>query len=248
MHRFFCPNADFHVEILTLTDRTEIHHLRDVLRLKAGQGIVLFNGNGEEAEGTLQKVEKDGIEIRLGAIREQPPRRSTRLVLACAMPKKSKFEGIIEKCTELGADEIIPMVTERTETRLSGDRKEGKRQRYQTVAVNAAKQSRRATVPIIGGVQSFEDVLAGLTAETAAVIPCLIPGTKNIFSELGNLKAPERIVILIGPEGDFTPEEVQKAVTAGCIPVTLGPTVLKVDTAAVMSVGIANLILHHQSA
>ena len=169
------------------------------------------------------------------------------IILACAIPEKSKFELIIEKATELGADEIIPLKTKRTEMELKGDRLQRTIARYQDVAVNAAKRSQRSRVPVIQPITDFALALKSFTKETTVFISSLPEGEgeggerKNILEAFKAVPSPSRVAFLIGPEGDFTPREYGLARSRGCIPVSLGNTVLKVETAALVVVACAQL-------
>lgn len=238
--RFFVNSSDFKIAILELKDPQEIHHLRNVLRLKVNDVVILFNGQGEEGVGRILSLEKDNIKIHIEKVTSEP-RNKPVLILACAVPKKSKFETIIEKCTELGVDEIIPLKTQRTIISFKPEELSRKTSRYQNVAINAAKQSQRKTVPAIHPVTKFNDFLKNIEAGSYAFIPCLKENNPHVFDSFKKITAPEKIIFLIGPEGDFTPEEVEEAQKAGCLPVSLGKTVLKVDTAAITVVACANL-------
>jgi 16S rRNA (uracil1498-N3)-methyltransferase len=241
MHRFYCPNTDFSPQKITISDSTEIHHLKNVLRMKRGEELVIFNGQGEEVRGVIEKMTDTSAEITVLS-RRRDKGGKTRVILACAIPKKAKFEFIIEKATELGVDEIIPMQTARTEVVVKGERKERKSARYQAVAVNAAKQSGRSVIPDVAEVTLFKDVIAGCGKDTAKLIPCLIGERKPLRQALDQFRPAREIMFLIGPEGDFTPQEVGAALKAGFVPVSLGETVLKVDTAAITVVACARML------
>ena len=163
------------------------------------------------------------------------------IILACAIPKKSKFEWIIEKAAELGVDEIIPLKTKRTEVDLKGNRLAKKISRYHDAAVNAAKQSRRLRVPIIHPVTDFTSAMKLLSGGTTVFIPSLSGERKNILEAFKAVPSPSRVAFLIGPEGDFTPQEYDLARARGCISVSLGKTVLKVETAALVAVACAQI-------
>ena len=240
MHRFYCPEANFSSKHISITDRDELHHLRDVLRLKKNVQVCLFDGKGKEASGKLLSVTPQKTDITVLSVKELKQKKPL-LILACALPKKSKFEFIIEKATELGVDEIIPLKTQRTEINLSGNRLVKKQSRYQTVAINAAKQSQRSFVPMIHPVMDFPSALDHLAKTTGTIIPSLTGKRENILNSFKKLRSPDAISFLIGPEGDFTAEEYAQAQERSCIPVTLGKTVLKVETAAICALFCANL-------
>lgn len=240
MHRFYCPGADFSSKHICITDKSELHHLRDVLRLKKNDRVYLFDGKGAEAAGSLRAVTSRKADVQIQTV-TQFERKKPLIILACALPKKSKFEFIIEKAAELGADEIIPLRTLRTEIRLKGGRLDKKNLRYQTVAVNAAKQSRRAVVPAVHPVTDFPAALDRLAKTTVPFIPSLSGERENLLAAFRDAGSPAAVSFLIGPEGDFTPEEYALAREHGCIPVTLGETVLRVETAAICSLACAGL-------
>lgn len=240
MHRFFSPSLSMETTILEITDTGEIHHLKNVLRLKKDSVITIFNGQGVEGRAIIQSIADSCIKLHVRETRVEAPKKFT-VSLACAIPKKAKFKTIIEKCTELGVDEIIPLKTQRTELALSAERLAKKNSRYQAVAINAAKQSKRKTVPTIHPISEFKKALVNFCGpETVSFIPCLLGQRDSIADAFHKYSTPPtKIIFFIGPEGDFTPEEVKAAVQSGCIPVSLGETVLKVDTAAISAVSFA---------
>jgi len=238
MNRFYFPNADFKKHPLILTDAKEIHHITNVLRLKKGNGISIFNQHNEEGEGKILSLNPHEIAIQINTSRKIAI-KFPLITLACAIPKKSKFETIIEKATELGVHEIIPLKTKRTEIILKGEREEKKIIRFQTVAINAAKQSKRTHIPHIHPVTEFSKALKNLIQHSKVIIPSLTGNRIPLMEALHQSKNEQRISFLIGPEGDFTHEEYKEAHTQGCIPVSLGETTLKVETAAICVVACA---------
>ena len=169
-------------------------------------------------------------------------RTGAKIILACAPPKKGKFEFIIEKCTELGIDEIIPLKTKRTEVVFKDDKMAGKLSRFEAVAVNAAKQSKRAKVPHIYPMKSLPQVLQTLDPKGVHLFPSLHNHSKHITDVLLKADKQRPVTIFIGPEGDFTPDEVELAIKHGCVPVSLGDTVLKVETAAIAVVALVKFL------
>ncbi len=244
MHRFFIPDSTCTDENLILTDPDEVHHARHVLRCREGDRIALFNGRGREAHAEIVSLAKDRIVCRRVEIREERAPGPPRVTLACAIPKKTKFEWILEKGTELGADEVIPLVTERTEFSLQGERRERLTGRYQTVVVNAAKQSGRLWIPQVHPPMDVAAALRCVAGADVCCIPHLGPGPRTALGDLLRRHPQARqVVFFIGPEGDFTPGEVAQAVAAGFCSVDLGPSVLKVETAALAVLSAAHFFL-----
>ena len=231
VHRFYYPQADLSQEQLILNDPKEIHHLKNVLRLKSGSPVDIFNGRGREASGRIQSLGTSEVVILIEHTRTQPT-EGPAVILACAIPKKAKFESIIEKAAELGVETIIPLLTQRTEVRLTGPKATQKLIRYQTVAVNAAKQCKRATVPAIYPVTLYKNLWPIARPGMAVLIGCLAEPRRPISEALKNLSSPSEIMLVIGPEGDLTENEIRMAIDAGAIPISMGSTILKVDTAA----------------
>ena len=241
MRRFYHP-VFFSSAHVTLSDPREIHHLKDVLRFKKGDTIILFNGHGDEAEAEIALMSDRVVEFKIQKVttrKEQGP----VIILACAIPKRGKFELIIEKATELGVSEIIPLKTERSQIDLKGERLTHKSTRYQTVAINAAKQCQRPTIPKIHPFKDFNLVIEELKPRATIFFLSLEERSKRLFDAFLNCQSSQ-VAFFIGPEGDFTPEEYEFAKKSGAIAVTLGQNVLKVETAAIAAMSTAHLFFH----
>lgn len=236
MPRFFVPNLDQTQKSISLLDKNEIHHLSGVLRLKSSDTVTIFNGHGLEAQASIRSISRTEIIFQdLSFCKKE--QIQPLLILACAIPKRSKFETIIEKCTELGIDEIIPLKTQRTEIALSEKTSSHRLHRYEEVAMSACKQSHRSFLPMIHPITKFDKVLECIDPADLTLIGCLKDPHQNL-RDLGReqLQTKNKIVILIGPEGDFTENELLAATQHGCIPISLGPNILRVETAAIASV------------
>ena len=243
MYRFFTHQNDINSNEISITDKNEIHHMKNVLQLKCKDNIQIFNHNRQEVTGTISSIssQKITVEKEKITIGMEP---EIKIILACAIPKRSKFETIIEKATELGVDAIMPLETKRTQIKIKPDLVAKKLKRFETVAINASKQSKRLSVPYIFPVTKFKEALKLLTATSIVIMPSLTKNTKPFIDTLTQLDKNQisSITFLIGPEGDFTDEEYALAHQQRCIPVTLGPTVLKVETAALCAISVANLL------
>jgi len=237
MHRFYCPSLDQNSKTITIHNPQEIHHLKDVLRLKKGERVTIFNGRGGEALGKISALTSNQVSLSVTSFRDKISDQP-RLILACAIPKRSKFELIIEKATELGVDEIVPLQTKRTEVRYAEDKQRAKQKRFAAVALAASKQCQRSILPIVHPVTSLPEALKLVDEQTIALIPWLEGLRTEILQALTDRPSFSRIIIFIGPEGDFTSQEIDRAVKAGCLPTSLGPTVLRVETAAITGVSI----------
>lgn len=242
MHRFYLENANFEKNVIVISDKHELHHMKNVLRLTVGDGFVVFNGNNEEAQVVISKLNEHDIEVTVKNVTKMDRVMGIKIILACAVPKKAKFEFIIEKCTELGVSEIIPLRTQRSDVIYSKEKLGSKQERFKKVAINAAKQSKRTDIPMIHEMTDLKDVLLKRDRNTLAIFPCLTDTQQHIHEILKKKQDQRNVYIFIGPEGDFTPQEVQMAKEQGCTPVSLGATVLKVDTAAIAAVAFVALL------
>ena len=240
MHRFFCPIANITKDKIVIDNKEQIHHLKDVLRLKVKDNLMIFDGRGNEYNCIIEKIAN---EVTLGIKRKSLPsykKEGIKITLACAIPKKSKMDDIIDKLTQLGVARIIPLETERVVVKLNKNKKEMRLLRWQKIALNAAQQSQRNTSPVIDPIKNIREVLIKSENYDLKLIPTLT-GKRKILKEIFTQIKPKNILVLIGPEGDFSPQEVALAVKAGCIPVTLGDLVLRVDTAAIAVVSFIRL-------
>ena len=242
MYRFYCPDADFSKSSVVIGDTHEIHHIKDVLRLKKGSLIQIFNARSQQADAIIEQISETSIHVLVKTVKQNERVPQAKIILACAPPKKGKFELIIEKCTELGVDEIIPLKTKRTEVIFKEDKMRPKLIRFEAVAVNAAKQSQRAKVPRIYPMTGLLQVLQTLDPNGVHLFPSLHHHPKHISDVLLTAGKQKPVTIFIGPEGDFTPDEVELAIKHGCVPVSLGDTVLKVETAAIAAVALVKFL------
>jgi 16S rRNA (uracil1498-N3)-methyltransferase len=229
MHRFYVDRVDG--DIVAITDAAQLHHLKDVLRLKVNDRVVVFDSNGSEFTGAIGAIEKKRAVIKVTPLKTAR-NNQIGLTIACAIPKGDRMDDVIDQLTQLGFGCIIPMVTERVIVRLDDVKKESKLKRWRTIAQNAALQSGRNTLPVIGPVTDFGDVIAMSRDYDLKLIPHL-EGERKLIKDVLAAAKVKNIIALIGPEGDFTPEELKLALESGFIPVSLGATVLRVATAAV---------------
>jgi len=243
MQRFFCSSPVIVQKTITITDRSQVHHLRDVVRLKPGEKIVIFDAKQEEYECMLREVSENVSATIVRHSRRANERATFSLAIACALPKNAKFDDIVDKLTQLGVARIIPLVTERVIVRLDKERVALKVARWRKIAVAAAEQSQRSDVPLIDEVMKVKDVLEIAGEYDLKLIPTLEGQRKKLAEVVLSAKLCS-CMVLIGPEGDFTAHEVALAQKAGFIAVSLGERVLRVDTAAIASTAFIQLHAH----
>jgi len=229
MHRFYIEKVQGNTAEITDTD--VLHHIRDVLRLKNGDEVVIFDGAEHEYKGVISAINKKQVELKLTPLNVQRS-YNTKLTIACSIPKGSRMDDIIDHLTQLGVEHIIPMHTERVVVKLDDARMEARLKRWQKIAQSAARQCQRSSIPDISSVIDVKDVISNSQEYNLKLIPHL-SGKRTLIKDVLARKKPKSIIVLIGPEGDFTPEEVELALHNGFIPISLGDTVLRVATAAI---------------
>ena len=217
-------------DTLSVSDADQLHHLRDVLRLKTGDRITVFDSEGCEYTAAIAGWEKKQVLLSIQACRPPQPERY-RISVACAVPKKSRLDDVVDKLTQLGVSAIIPLNTERVVARLT-EKEDARLERWRRIARSAAEQSRRTTLPAIHRLYSFPEVLSLAPEFDLKLLPTLTAESLPL-NRVALPPPPARILALIGPEGDFTPSEVRQALDSGFTPISLGDTVLRVETAAV---------------
>lgn len=233
MPRFYIPPHAWNPDKLAL-DPAETHHALDVLRMKAGDRAALFNGLGSEATVEFASVDKSRIVLKKISIAKSSP-LACEIVLGQAIPKGKNMDLIVEKTTELGAAGIVPLLSERTVVRCDEGEAIGKRDKWQRVAIEAAKQCGQNWLPTVAKPQTPKEFFQSGEKFDLMLIASLQPDSRHIKQVLAEAgpKKPSRVLILVGPEGDFTPAEVNLAKNAGCRPITLGPIILRSETAAI---------------
>lgn len=241
MNRFFIEKINVVDKFIILNDLAQLHHLRDVLRIRQGERIAVFERSGNEYLAVV--VEIDSNRAKLEIKEKRPPADpGIQITVACAIPKKVKMDEIIDKLTQLGVACIIPLQTERVIVKLDSQKKLQRFQRWEKIALSALKQSQRSKFVLIKPVTDFKEVIANAQDFDLKLIPTLEAERKtlkNIFSRTD--KQFKKIIVLIGPEGDFSAREITLAKEAGFLPVSLGQGVLRVDTAAIATVSFIKL-------
>jgi 16S rRNA (uracil1498-N3)-methyltransferase len=223
--------------------KEESHHIVDVMRLRSGDQVTVFDGTGRIYEGAISSAEGKGVTIDILKTKTAAGRRTASIALAQAVPKKDKMDLIIQKATELGVDKILPFESARTVVKSQGERSRRKMERWQKIAVEASKQCGRAELPKVGEVAGFETILELLPGYDLVVMPCLSGEAAPFKTALKDIGKPKKALAVIGPEGGFTEGEIEKAGSKGAVLVSLGGLVLRSDTAAITTLSILNYIL-----
>jgi len=253
--RFFLSADAWPVdEAEAVLDPAESRHAASVLRVQPGDEVDVFDGHGRVAGAEVAVTGKKEVRLRLGPVRTVP-RPVGRLVLAVAVPKGSTMEWIIEKAVELSASEIVPLLTRRTVVRLDPAERGERQRKWERVAIEACKQCGQNWLPRVHPPQPLAEALTAAPPREAAwpLVACLQPDARPLIEVLRvpgtagarpDSPAPPAAAIWIGPEGDFAPEEYALLRAAGLRPVSLGPIILRVETAALFCLS----VLRHEQA
>ncbi len=236
--RIFFPGSVREGELCELGEQT-LRYIKSVLRMKKGESLILFDGAGWEYEAAIKTFLDDRVSIEV-LKKNRIPEKAVKISLFQALPKATKMDFIVQKATELGADRIISFQSARTVPRLSQDKARGKISRWRSIAQEASRQCGRADIPEIRGIVSFEEMLACSEGQSLKIILWEEESKRNIKEILRDEKyaGANDISVVIGPEGGFSREEIERAADKGFISATMGKNILKVETAvlAILSI------------
>lgn len=243
MHRFYLPPEHAKGGRLQLDGR-EAHHGLKVLRLQPGETVTVLDGAGHEYLCKVETISRQTLSLEVMEMRSVPA-PPCPITLLVAIPKGKIIESIIQKSVELGAHRIVPLLTERVVTQLDDEGSEQKREKWQQIAIEAIKQCGAPWLPRIEAPQTIADWLArGETIELPLVGALTSPRhhPRECFAQFQRRhgRPPLSAGIWIGPEGDFTGEELQVIQQSGAHPITLGNLTLRVETAAIYGLSILN--------
>jgi len=247
MHRFYLPPAQCAGDHLRLTDR-EAHHALHVLRLRNGETVTVLDGAGQTMECAVSALTRAEVALKV-RVRNLIPSLPCQITLIQALPKGKIMDAIIQKAVELGAHRVIPILSERVVSQLDEDGAEGKREKWQQVAVEAIKQSGAAWLPAVSAPVPLAQFLARPEVFDLTLIGSLQPVRAHPRECLAEYQTrhgrpPASVGVWVGPEGDFTPAEVTAIQAVGAQPITLGRLVLRVETAAIYCLSVLNYELN----
>ena len=241
MHRLYCPSQNISDNKIIIDNKDQVHHAKNVLRLQVNEEVVIFDDKGNEYRSVLDKLSPKSMIFKVKDKKNFILNPSKiKITVACAIPKDSRMDEIIDKLTQLGAQRIIPLETERVIVKLDKHKKILRQERWKKIALNASLQSQRNTLPILEPIKKIGQLLSDSGSFDLKLIPTLT-GERKPLKEILKESKSKNILVIIGPEGDFTSGELDSAKKAGCIPVSLGDLVLRVETAAVAVVSFIRL-------
>jgi len=230
MPRFYVPQPQIKNEMLRI-EGDEVRHIRRVLRLKAGDEIIVFDGSGKEYEGTIVEERPSSVVIRIQNIFSSKKESHLEITLAQSLLKGEKMDYLIQKATELGVKKIIPFFSSRSVPLLEKSGRLKRHHRWERIAIEASKQCGRGVVPKIEPLQGYSEMLQSVSPDPLRLILWEREKT-NLKEVLGKSIGKKEIFFIIGPEGGFSQEEIEEANKAGFLRVTLGRRILRAETAS----------------
>ena len=240
MHRFYAPgfSDDSPVEL----PEDEAQHLARVLRLRAGDEIVIFDGRGREARARVVAATPGRVSVQVVEPRTPAREAHVAVTLAQAMLKSDKMDRVIRDAVMLGVAAVQPFVSRRTDVPMTAVRKGGRQDRWDRTVLASVKQCGRAIVPPVYAPREFGEVLQSTSRNTRLLLvePGRAPGVADITTLEG--QRPSEAIVFVGPEGGWDPQEIADAVAVGVTLVSFGARVLRADVAAAVMIPVLRYI------
>ncbi len=220
---------------IQLSDSTS-HYLLKVLRMEVGRELVIFDGQGGEYSATLVQETKKIATIKTTEFFDIHCESDLNTHLGIGLSRGERFDWVLQKATELGVTEITPLITERTEVKISKEKYERKNQHWQAICVSACEQSERNQLPKLNTLTKFDDFI---DKENSGL--CLVLHHRS-EKRVSDFERPKSVVLLVGPEGGLSDDEIQRASAKRFSPLTLGPRVLRTETAPIVALSAAQTL------
>ncbi len=224
IHRFYVPSLSKNGDAISIRDQALLEQWHRVLRLKIGETLVVFSGDGQETTALIEQLDANEARLKIVESREVTTESERNITLYASILKRENFELLVQKATEVGVARIIPMITART-VKLGL-----KTERLEKIIIEAAEQSGRGRIPTLGATMSFEEVLEDSKKNEMNYL-CDVSG-ESLSAQ--KIKA-KNLGIFIGPEGGWQDEEIKKAKETGCTIVSLGKLTLRAETAGIVA-------------
>lgn len=232
MYQFFVKPEQINDKSVII-EGGDVNHIKNVLRMKTGEELSVSNGiDGKEYRCEIVSFEEESVVCKLRFVKEDGLELPAKVFLFQGLPKSDKMELIIQKAVELGVHEIIPVAAKRCVVKLDEKREKGKLARWQSIAEAAAKQSKRRIVPKVGPVMNFQEAVQYAQKMDVKMIPYeMAEGMAKTRELIESVRKGQSVAVFIGPEGGFEEEEIEKAMQADILPITLGKRILRTETA-----------------
>jgi 16S rRNA (uracil1498-N3)-methyltransferase len=242
MYHFFAEHENIQDTYIDITG-TDVNHIKNVLRMKAGDQVIISSGDNIDYYCHLADLQDEYIRADIDSTDERGRELPTKIYLFQGLPKADKMELIVQKTVELGVFEVIPVAMKRSVVKLDQKKAESKGKRWNAIAESAAKQSKRSIIPQVIDTCSFQQALTIAKACDVKLLPYECADGMNKTKELiGQLEPGKSVAIFIGPEGGFDQEELDQAQAAGFEIITLGRRILRTETAGLM---LLSVLMYH---
>lgn len=233
MSRFFIGREAFGEDSVIISGE-DVNHIRKVLRLQPGEVITVCDGEGKEYSARIELLEANYVKAGIVGMRECDTEPPVEITLFQGVPKSDKMDYVIQKSIELGVNAIVPVLTDRTVVKISTKKDcDAKTARWQRISLEAAKQCNRGIIPVVSEPVPFKKALESSKNYGQAFIPYEKEKSSRLKDIVKFDSGTKRIAVFIGPEGGFTEEEVAMAKECNIKPVTLGPRILRTETAGI---------------
>ena len=231
MQHFFADRSWVQGDKIRL-EGSDVNHMKNVLRMKEGEEVQVSDGTGNAYLCQIEGYEGDQAVLKIREKTEKDTELPSKIWLFQGLPKGDKMELIVQKAVELGVYQVIPVATKRAVVKLDAKKAKKKVERWQQIAVSAAKQAGRGIIPAVGEVCTYAQALKYAEELDVVLIPYeLAEGMEETKQIIAEIRPGQSVGIFIGPEGGFEKEEVEQAVKAGAEPLTLGKRILRTETA-----------------
>ncbi|MGN8799951.1 16S rRNA (uracil(1498)-N(3))-methyltransferase [Candidatus Merdisoma sp. HCP28S3_D10] len=243
MHRFFAEPGQIGEKEIVITG-ADVNHIRNVLRMRADEEVLIADGQGAEYRCKLTDLGENEVRAQILWKLDGNAELASAVTLFQGLPKSDKMDLIVQKCVELGVDRIVPVSTKRAVVKLDAKKEQTRLKRWNTISESAAKQSGRGVIPEVSGVMSFEKALEDAKKLDVLLIPYEraehMAETRRV---MGEIRPGQSVGIFIGPEGGFEESEVEEAVAAGARAITLGRRILRTETAGLAVMAMLGYLL-----
>ena len=243
MHRFFAEPGQIGEKEIVITG-AYVNHIRNVLRMRADEEVLIADGQGAEYRCKLTELSENEVRAQILWKLDGNAELASAITLFQGLPKSDKMDFIVQKCVELGVDRIVPVSTKRAVVKLDAKKEQTRLKRWNTISESAAKQSGRGVIPEVSGVMSFGKALEEAKKLDVLLIPYEraehMTETRRV---MGEIKPGQSVGIFIGPEGGFEESEVEEAVAAGAQAITLGRRILRTETAGLAVMAMLSYLL-----
>ncbi|MGO3167788.1 16S rRNA (uracil(1498)-N(3))-methyltransferase [Senegalia sp. (in: firmicutes)] len=239
MNRFFVNIDNIKDENIIIDNKDDLKHIKNVLRLKENEKIEISDGLDNEYIVQIKNITDEFIETLILEKTDIKRESNINITLYQGYPKSSKMEFIIQKATELGVKRIVPIITDRTIVKINNNKKEEKKlERFEKIAFEAAKQSKRGIIPEVPQIMSLESAVKEMQKNNSFIIVPYENENKIYIKEVLKKTKEKDISIIIGPEGGFSESEIKKLQEIGASIVSLGPRILRTETAGLTLISI----------